>query len=85
MTNLQKAIAILQKTADGTRFYQTEEERARYQRGDGWQLAMVQSAVNGRLTDFGQKVFDALFDQVEKGDWLYAIEEFLQKFVEGLA
>ena len=70
-----KAVAILEATHDGNNLYAPERGN-----GDGWQLALLQAAVNGHLKPSGVAIFDALYTQVLAGDFLYPYKEFVAKF-----
>lgn len=64
MTNCDKAIEILQKTTDGDDL--TPQH-----------LSLVEAAVNGWLTEEGQKAFEELYSNVLLGyqrPWLHGIE-----------
>lgn len=63
-----KACFILQKTHDGDDL-------------DPHHLSLIQSAVNGWLTEEGYKIFDDLYKQVERGyvkPWFHDIEHMTQ-------
>jgi hypothetical protein len=82
MTHADMAIEILEKTSDGHNLYQSEENIERYGRnGDGWQLALIQTAVNGHLNERGEKLFEALHRQAGVNDYSYPLQEFVAKFV----
>lgn len=82
MTNSEKAIEILQRTNDGRQLFQTEKQIQKYGRnGDGWQLAILQDAVNGELNEKGEMLFDALHKQVLAGDFRYPLKDFVSKFL----
>ena len=82
MSNCDKAIAIFQATRDGRTLYQTPEQVERYGRnGDGWQLAIVESAVNGSLNPQGERLFECLYEQVVAGDYAYPMREFVSRFM----
>ena len=86
MRDIEMAIEILQKTRDGYDLYQSEENIERHGRnGDGWQLALVQSAVNDWLTADGKLLFSALHRQVCNGDYKYPLDEFLGRFCPEVA
>lgn len=57
MTLIDKACAILKATEDGNKLRPSD-------------LSLVESAVNGRLTERGVEVFDALHQDVISGDYL---------------
>ena len=81
MTHCEMAIEILQKTRDGYDLYQSEKNIERHGRnGDGWQLALIQDAVNNHLNDKGAALFAALHRQVGAGDYKYPIGEFIARF-----
>jgi hypothetical protein len=80
------AIEILEKTHDGYDLYQTRASIERLGRnGDGWQLALIQSAVNGWLTHKGQTLFATLHRQVCSGDYCYPLNEFMRRFCPELS
>ena len=82
----QMAIEILEKTHDGYDLYQTRASVERLGRnGDGWQLALIQSAVNGWLTHKGQTLFATLHRQVCSGDYCYPLNEFMRRFCPELS
>lgn len=78
---IKQAVEILEKTNDGRDLYQSEENIERHgKNGDGWQLAIIQCAVNGHLNESGHVLFAALHRQVLLGDYLYPIDEFKSRF-----
>lgn len=82
MTHCDMAIEILRLTRDGHDLYQSEENIERYgKNGDGWQLALVQYAVNGHLSERGSLLFQQLYVQVKAGDYKYPLKEFIEQFV----
>ena len=86
MTDSDRAIEILEKTNDGKLLFQTPEQVERYGRnGDGWQLALVQDAVNHHLNEKGVALFAALHRQVMAGDYRYPLKEFIAKHCPELA
>lgn len=86
MTNCDKAIDILQRTKDGRLLYQSEANIERYGRnGDGWQLGLIQTAVNNHLNESGKVLFAALHVQVAAGDYKYPLKEFVTKFCPEIA
>lgn len=86
MTNCDLAIEILQKTSDGHELYQSAENIERHGRnGDGWQLALVQDAVNNNLNHKGEVLFTALHRQVVLGDYRYSVPDFIAKFCPEIA
>ena len=80
------AIEILEKTHDGYDLYQTKASVERLGRnGEGWQLALVQSAVNDWLTANGKLLFAALHRQVCAGDYCYPLNQFMRRFCPELS
>lgn len=65
MTDIDKSLLILQKTDDGNDLAPE-------------QLYLIQTAVNGWLTDEGKKAFQELFEEVDSGHyrkpWFHDIE-----------
>jgi hypothetical protein len=81
MNACEKAIDILERTNDGRLLFQSELDVERHgHNGDGWQLKLLESAVNNFLTARGKEVFDALHRQVLAGDYLYDHKTFVEKF-----
>jgi hypothetical protein len=72
------AVAILKATDDGNRLYTPPDHEGAP--GDGWQLRLVQDAVNGTLTEIGWMLFRALHRQVLVGDYAYPVSEFARRF-----
>lgn len=64
MKNIDKALFIIQKTNDGDDLSPEH-------------LKLTEMAVNGRLNDIGQKVFDELYENVKQGykkPWFHGLE-----------
>lgn len=81
-THVQMAIEMLEHTADGRKLYQTPAEIERHGRnGDGWQLKCIEMAVNGFLSERGQRLFELLHRQVMADDAAYSMDEFVEKFM----
>jgi hypothetical protein len=85
MSHCSMAIEIFEKTNDGRMLYQTPEQVERYgPDGDGWQLKLIEWAVNNRLNAKGKVLFERLHAQVLAGDYQYPLAEFRQKFCPDL-
>lgn len=85
MTNCDMAIDILRTTNDGRRLYQSEANIERHgPNGDGWQLALIQDAVNQNLNANGQQLFEKLHVQVMCGDFRYSVNDFIATFLPEL-
>jgi hypothetical protein len=85
-TNCEMAIEILQRTSDGHELFQSAENIERRGRnGDGWQLAIVQDAVNNHLNHNGEVLFAALHRQVVIGDYRFPLRDFISKFCPEIA
>lgn len=78
------AIEILRKTRDGNDLFVDPEVRYQRRPGDGWQLYVVENAINGMLGDEGYELFRRLHHQVMVNDFFYSADEFVEKFASDL-